>query len=266
MKSRIFPGVSTAILIAMLGSPLLAQDLHVFNEEQNDRWSECSFVLDPSLTQEAWHQFATEAGLIIFFRPLSSAKPLGVKNFEVALLEWGTQIDDADDAWNDTFAHPDSTHTLFDGDLFLFPGLMFRAGISDRIDVGTYFTKNPSANYGFLGGQVQYSFIDDPEKNLAAAARFSYNRLFGPEDLNTSVVGLEVLASRDLSRFSPYAGVSGYLARAQETTSKVDLEDENVFGLRGMVGVVANVSSLRIGLETNFAKVPGYSFKVGYAR
>ena len=263
MKCTILSGISTAIFIALFGSALLAQDLHVFNEEQSDRWSECSFILDPSLTQEAWHQFAREAGLVAYFPPLSSAKPLGAKSFELALLDWGTMIDDADAAWNDTFSHPDSTHYVFDGPALLFPGLMFRAGITDRVDIGTYFTKNPNANYGFFGGQVQYNFFDDPEENLAAAVRLNYSSLFGPKDLNQSVVGIDVLASKDYSRFSPYAGVSGYLARAQETTSKVDLEDENVFGLQAMAGATADVSVLRIGAEMNLAKVPGFSLKIG---
>ena len=260
MKRKIFSGISTVLFLALFGSPLFAQKLHV-----NDRWDECSFVLDPSLTQEAWHQFIREAGLVIYFRPLTSAKPLGVKNFEISLLNWGTTIDDADAAWNDTFSHPDSTHTLFDGNALLIPGLMFRVGVTDRIDIGTYFTKNPSANYGFYGGQVQYNVLNDSKKNLAAAVRFSFIKMFGPEDLNASVYGLDILASKDFSRFSPYVGVSGYLSRAQETTSKVNLENENVFGLQGMVGIAVNISVLRIGGEINFAKVPGYSFKVGFA-
>ena len=261
-------GISTALVLALFYSTShaggdhggeLNVKLHV-----DDRWEECSFALDPSLTQEAWHQFTREAGLVTYFRPLNSAKPLGVKNFEVALLDWGTKIDETDAAWNDTFVHPDSTHYLANGDL-LFPGLMFRVGVTNQIDIGAYFTKNVPANYGFYGGQVQYNFVNDVEKNLAAAARFSFTALFGPEDLNHSVVGLDVLASKDISRFSPYVGVSGYLARAQETTTKVNLDDENVLGLQGMVGTSVNISRLRIGAEWNFADVAGYSFKLGYA-
>ena len=108
-----------SLFLLLLTIPLYGQDLHV-----NDKWDECSFVLDESLTQEAWNQFTSEAGLVTYFRPLNSAKPLGKKNYEISLLNWGTTIDDADDAWNDTFSHPDSTHTLFDGNALLFPGLM----------------------------------------------------------------------------------------------------------------------------------------------
>ncbi len=134
-------------------------NLHV-----NDRWDECSFELDPALTQKAWHQATREFGLVVYFRPLSSAKPLGLKNLELSLLNWATTIDDTDDAWNDTFVHPDSTHWLFEGNALQFPGLMFRVGVTDQIDIGTYFTQNIPANYGFYGGQVQYNFLNDTEK------------------------------------------------------------------------------------------------------
>ena len=260
MRSKIFSGMLAVLFLAIFSPPLYAQQLHV-----NERWDECSFLLDPSLTQEAWHQFAGEVGLVVYFRPLNSAKPLGVKKFEFSVLDWGTKIDDADAAWNDTFSHPDDAHTLFDGNALFFPGLMFRVGVTNRIDIGTYFTKIPGANYGFYGGQVQYNLLNDLEKNRAVAVRFSFNKLFGPEDLNAGVYGLDVLASKEWSIFSPYAGVSGYLARAQETTSRVNLENENVFGLQGMIGLAANISALRIGGEINFAKVLGYSFKIGFA-
>ena len=262
MKSKIFFGISTVLFLVLFGSPLFAQKLHV-----NDRWDECSLVLDPSLTQEAWHQFTGEGGQLVSFRPLSSAKPLGVKNFEIAILDWGTGIDDADDAWNDTFSHPDSAHTLFDGNSLQFPGLMFRIGVTDRIDIGAYFTKNPSANYGFYGGQLQYNLLNDSEKNLATAVRLNFTTSFGPEDLKITVYGLDFIASKDVfKRFSPYVVVSGYLSRAQETTSKVDLENENVFGLQATVGTAVEVSVLRFGAEMSFGKVSGFAFKLAYAR
>ena len=66
-------------------------------------------------------------------------------------------IDDADAAWNDTFVHPDSAHYLFEGSRLKFPGLMLRGGVSAETDVGLYVTKNPNANYGFVGAQVQRS-------------------------------------------------------------------------------------------------------------
>ena len=251
-----------SLFLLLLTIPLYGQDLHV-----NDKWDECSFVLDESLTQEAWNQFTSEAGLVTYFRPLNSAKPLGKKNYEISLLNWGTTIDDADDAWNDTFSHPDSTHTLFDGNALLFPGLMFRIGVTNQVDLAVYYTKNPPANYGFYGGQVQYNIINDSDRNLAAATRLSFTKLYGPEDLELNVLGIDLLASKEyFGKLSPFAGVSAYYSQAKETTDKVDLDDKNIFGAQAMLGASFKISRLVIGAEVNFADVLGYSFKIGYSR
>lgn len=266
------PQMTTAIAVALtlFQTAVAAQSgrpkLHV-----NPRWEECSFQLDPSLTQAAWHQFTEEAGLVVHFRPLSDAQPMGRWNFEVSLLQWGTAIDDSDAAWNDTFVHPDSTHWLFEGDRLQFPGLMIRAGITDRTDVGVYVTRNFNANYGFYGAQVQRSLIGSTTSDWAAAARLSFVSMYGPDDLDFTTYGLDLLASRELalSRWaavSPYAGVSTYLARSHEKAAAVDLDDESVIGAQGMVGASLTVYGARVAAEYSFAKVSSLSFKVGFGR
>lgn len=259
MNAHVRSLLGAGMLLVLGGAPLAAQVLHT-----NDRWEECAIVLDPTLSQEAWHQFAAEVGLVSYFRPLVSARPMGTGRFEISALNWGSRIDDADDAWNDTFSHPDSTHWLFEGDALKIPGLMARVGVSDRLDFGAYVTKNPRANYGILGAQAQYAFLDDLERHVAAAGRVSFTRLFGPEDLSQSVYGLDLLVSRDVWLLSPYAGVSGFLSRAHERTTKVELDDENVLGAQGTVGVALQVSGLRIGAEYYVARVSGYSIKIGF--
>lgn len=254
----VVPGLAIALALAASAPPVSAQTLHT-----NHRWSQCAIALHPSLTQEAWRQFTSELGLVTYFRPLASAEPLGRGSFEVALLNWGTRIDDSDAAWNDTFSHPDSTHWLFEGDALFIPGLMVRAGITDRVDLGAYFTKAIGANYGFIGGQLQYNLLNDAERHLAAAGRLSVVNVFGPEDMTATTYGLDLVLSREFGVVAPYVGIAGYMSRARETTPNVDLDDVTAFGAQASVGLVASVSVLRLGGELNLAKVPGMSMKVG---
>ena len=269
MKGTLIYTIAAAVF-AVFQSTAAAQGegknvkLHV-----NPRWKQCSFQLDPSLTQDAWHQFTAEAGLVSYFRPLTDAKPMGGGNFEVSILNWQTKINDTEPAWNDTFVHPDSTHWLIEGDKLAVPGLMFRAGISDRMDVGAYWTKAFGANYGFWGAQVQYAFVNDLEKKWAASARLSFVSIYGPDDLNFATYGLDFLASREYSllsdwvSISPYAGVSAYLANSHETTAAVDLSDEHVVGVQGTVGAVTQISIARLAVEYSVARVNSLSFKLG---
>jgi hypothetical protein len=264
--NRLYPAIMAGL--AFLPSAATGQDSHPVRLHVNPRWKECSFQLDPSLTQQAWHQFAAEAGLVVYFRPLTSSRPMGAGNWEVSALQWQTGINDADAAWNDTFVHPDSTHWLFEGNGLQFPGLMLRTGLTDRIDVGAYATKNFNANYGFFGGQLQYSLLRDVKADWAASARLSFVSLYGPADLDFAVYGVDLLASRLYSgkwaSVSPYAGVSSYLSTAHETAAAVDLADENVLGAQAMVGAVVQISAARIGLEYNFSRVSSRSLKMGF--
>jgi hypothetical protein len=236
----------------------------------NPKWDECSFQLDPSLTQKQWHQFTKEAAVVVYFRPLTDARPMGAGNFEFSLLNWETGINEEKGAWNNTFVHPDSNHWLVGGKALGFPGLTFRAGITGKIDIGAYWTKNPRANYGFWGGQVQYNLINDLKKNWAASARVSFVSLYGPKDLDLIVYGLDVVASKKYALFrrfsvSPYAGVSTFVSGSHEKTTAVDLKDEHVLGAQATVGVVTQISIARIAAEYNFSRINTFSIKLGIA-
>ena len=270
MKNKSITTLAGALILVLFQSTAFAHGdgknvkLHV-----NPKWKECSFQLDPALTQQAWHEFTKEAGLVTYFRSLTDAKPMGVGNLEFSILKWQTAIDDTKDAWNDTFVHPDSTHWLKEGDRLGIPGLTFRAGILNKTDIGAYWIKSPGANYGIWGGQVQRSLVNDTERNWAASVRLGLISLYGPEDLDLTIYGLDLLASREYSIFpqwasvSPYAGVSTYLSRSHEKTDAMNLRDENTLGVQGMIGAVTKISFARLAVEYNFAVVNSLSFKLG---
>jgi hypothetical protein len=254
-----------SLIICFFGNFSSAQDviLHV-----NTRWEECSIQLDPSLTQDEWHRFTKEAGLVTYFRPLADARSMGVGRFEISVLQWNTRIDETAGAWNNTFVHPREDHWLIGGEQLPFPGLTLRAGLTNKIDAGVFWGMRPGANYGVFGGQIQYNFVNDSVKNWAASSRIGFNNLYGPDDLNLTVYGLDLLASKTLKLFSkvslsPYAGVSTYLSHSHEKTDAVNLNDENVLGVQSMVGSAVQISVIRLGVEYNMAKVNSLSYKIG---
>jgi hypothetical protein len=236
----------------------------------SDRWDDCAFQLDAALTQAAWRQFTKEAALVTYFRPLRDAAPMGRGRFEISVLQSVVGIDDHDAAWNDTFVHPDSTHWLYDGSGLPVPGLMARAGVTDRLDFGVYYTQNPNANYGFAGAQVQYNVLQQATSLLDAAARIGAVMLFGPDDLDHSVVALDLIASRRYPLFgrvaiAPYAGVSTFLSSSHEKSAVVELVDERVAGVHAMAGAVAQYSFLRVAVEYDAAAVRSRSVRIGFA-
>lgn len=234
-----------------------------------DKWDQCSFQLHPSLTQSEWHKFTREAGLVAYFRPITDAKPLGKRHFEISLMEWKTKLDDSEGAWNNTFVHPDSTHWLKDGARLGVPGLSGRYGLTDKIDLGVYVTKNPKANYGVFGAQVQYNFQNDTLRKWSASTRATFSTLFGPEDLRLNIYGVDLLASKSFNIYanrifiSPYAGISTYLSSTKEVTDKVNLKNESILGAQAMLGFTTQIYKARIGIEYNFASRSTFSYKIG---
>jgi len=92
--------------------------------------------------------------------------------------------------------------------------------------------------------------------------------LFGPEDVDLSVYGADVVTSLRSWRFgramlTPYAGVSTYLSRSHENSSLVTLTDEQTYSAMGTVGATLQFSALRVGAEASVSRVPSFAMKVG---
>jgi hypothetical protein len=256
----------TAVL-CLIKNVSLAQDvdLHV-----NPRWKECSFQLDPSLSQQQFREFTREAGLVACFRPLTSAAAMGAGRVEFSLLQWKTGIDETKGAWNNTFVHPHDEHYLIGGPALPFPGLSLRAGITDKLDGGVYWTLRPGANYGFAGAQLQYSFLNAAEHKVEVSSRLGINALYGPKDMSFAVTALDLVASRKFTLLrrwlsvSPYAGASLCLTRSHEKSDLLNLKDENVAGLQATAGAVAHIRNFSLAAEYNLAKVNTVSLRLGY--
>lgn len=262
--------LSMLVLVLATGAPAaLAQTpnvtLHV-----NPKWRSCAIQLDPALTQDAWRRFTEEAAVLTYFRPLTDARPIGRGNFEVSIAQWQTKVDETSSAWNDTFVHPDSTHWLTEGSGLGIPGLLFRAGITDKIDVGAYVTKNVESNYGLWGGQIQYNLMHQPSSKFAVSTRLSLVSLYGPDDVDLTVYGMDIMASKTAAltkrlSVSPYVGFTTMLSNAHEKSPMVSLNDETAWGAMGTAGAVAQYSIARLGVEYNVANVNTLSLKVGVA-
>ena len=278
MKTTSIITTAVAIALATTTTPAAAQYFHggahgpeIPHLHTSSRWKECSFQLSPNLTKEAWQQFTSEAGLVIYFRPLVDAKPLGKGSFDVSVNQWQTAIDDADAAWNDTFVHPDEEHYLFDGNRLPLPGLTVRVGVTNGTDVGVMYTRNPNANYGVYGAQVQQSIVRNENSGTFLSARASYSALFGPDDMGADVTGLDVVGSKSLSltrrvTLSQYAMVSGFLTRSQERSAVVNLADENAVGMQATAGAALSGYGVRLAMEYNAATVSTVSMKIGFGR
>lgn len=263
---------TTQLLIAFLmtacaGITAQAQTephLHV-----SKQWDDCSFQLDSSLTQDAWQQFTLEAGQAAYFRPLMDARPMGKGQLAISVIQWKTAINESDDAWNNTFVHPDSTHWLVGGPRLPIPALTARMGLTNKLDLGIFWIKNPTANYSITGAQMQYALFNDTTQGWAASSRLSFSTVYGPKDLTLSSYGIEMYGSKKFNlvgnwlSINPYAGFNCMLTHSHERTPVVNLNNENRFSLQGTLGLVAKISVVQIAIEYSTGQTNTWSYRFG---
>lgn len=221
----------------------------------------CSMVIDPSLTQAQWKTFVQQVGPIVTFKSLASAEPLGKMNFNVAIDMGRSPVDQHNLAWINTFVHPDANCPL--GDVISVPTIRARMGVSDRMDIGAYWTTAPDANYGMVGGEIKYRLEQESEELPAVAVGGTATILTGVPDFDVSVYSIDLIASKKIAMFSPYVGVRGNLISGTETTSKVSLKSERLFFAQGYAGVSSSLWIFSLAAEYNISYANTFAFAVG---
>jgi hypothetical protein len=262
MKTTRIRTMTHALLVAAFASASYAQhnsgDIY-WHIDPNVK--DCSMVIDPSLTQGQWRTFVQQVGAIATFKSLASAEPLGTLNFNVAIDNGRTPVDQHDLAWINTFTHPNEDCPL--GDVLAFPTLRARMGVTNSVDIGAYWITSPKANYGMAGGEVKYQVLRESKQCPAFAVRGTATFLTGVPDFDLNVYGVDLLASKRIAMFSPYLGIRGSLAVGTEKTSKVSLTRENVFFAQGYAGVSCDLWLFSLAAEYNVSHVNTFAFAVG---
>ena len=263
MKSRLLNGIVIALALFLFVSTSYAQ-----GNGSNVYWridrsvKDCSMVIDPSLTQSQWKKFTKQVSAILAFKTLASAEPLGKMNYNIALDDSYTPVDQHDLAWINTFVHPDEDCPL--GDAITYPTIRARMGVSDKMDVGAYWTTAPEANYGMVGGELKYAYRQESGKAPAVAARASFAILTGVPDYNLNVFSFDLIASKKFAMITPYVGIKESFATGTEKTSKVNLDSERVLFTQGFFGVAYSIWKLNFAAEYNIANVNTFALVIGF--
>jgi opacity protein-like surface antigen len=231
--------------------------LHVGN-----RYDECWVEFAPELTQEAFAQFAREFGSVSAFKPMAPPTTLGKGGVEVAIEQMTFTLEDRTARWNDTFYHPAADHEL--GSEQTFPKVRMRVGVANAVDVGAYYTRNPKANYGWLGLDLKYGMLRQSETMpVSVALRGAYTRTLYVDDMDMNTFSADAAVGRTFwNRLTPYAGVGSDLVLVREQSDKVDLEDEQQGAGRVFGGVELRLWHVALGAEGEAGALNRFDVKV----
>jgi hypothetical protein len=270
IEETIMKGRRLGTLLIALVTLMFTCPRHSFGQDGNVYWhidpgvKTCSMVIDPSLTQAQWKIFVEQAGALVSFKSLAPAEPLGRWHFALGLDYAVTPVDQHDPAWINTFTHPDADCPL--GDQIKMPAVRARLGVSSRMDVIGFWTTAPRANYGLVGGALEYAFLRESARVPAAAVIASYTGLTGVPDFDMSIYSVAAVASKRMGAYAPYLGVKQSIAVGTETTTKVDLARETVPLGHAFVGVTGSLWRVGVAAEYEVASVNTFSLMIGYHR
>jgi hypothetical protein len=225
---------------------------------------DCSVVFAPGLTQRAFRRFAREFGSVGAFKHGAPPTTLGRWGVSLGVEQIFFSVEDKSDAWNDTFAHPDSQHEL--GSDLSFPKLRLRVGLTDGLDVGAFYSENPSANYGWLGLEAKYGLLrQSAEMPVSVAIRGAYTKTLYVDDMDMHAVSADVSVGRTFwNAVTPYLGVGSDAVYVRETSDAVDLRSEALVVPRLTAGLEARYWHVTVGAEAQLSAITSYQAQVAF--
>lgn len=247
---------------------LLLTVSHAQSEDSDIYWridpsvESCSMVIDPSLTQAQWGTFTKEAGAILTFKSLAPATTLGKNNFYFAVDYASTPVNQHDPAWINTFVHPDEDCPL--GDEITIPSIRARFGVADNVDVGGFWTSAADANYGAVGGEIKYAFLEESGNLPAVAVRTSVSILTGVSDFDLNIYSVDLLTNKKVAMITPYVGVKESLIIGTEKTAKVDLDQERRLLTQVYAGASLAIWRFSLAAEYNISTVNTLALVLGF--
>ncbi len=204
--------------------------------------------------QSEFKDLSETIGLLISYKPLAPAEPLGILGFDIGAEVTAVNVDQ--NASFLTKAISDTNPPSY----FVFPKLHAQKGLPFGIDVGVVYAKVQGSNIGLIGGEVKWAILKGTVATPAIAIRGSYTSLMGVDDLDLSTYGIDLSASKGFAFLTPYVGVGQVWIQSKENTV-LPLSDENLSRTKGFAGLKVKLLLLSLVAEAEFSEVPSYTFR-----
>lgn len=150
------------------------------------------------LSPSQFESFANDLVAALSYKSSAPAEPLGTLGFDLGLGVSFVRLENAE-SWG--VATGSSTEYL------PIPKVSLSKGLPFDVDVGAFVAAVPGSNILVYGGQVQYALMAGNPVLPAVAVRGGVTRLSGVEQLALETRSVELVISKGLFAFTPYAGI-----------------------------------------------------------
>ena len=150
------------------------------------------------LSPSQFESFANDLVAALSYKSSAPAEPLGTLGFDLGLGLSFVRLENAE-SWG--VATGSNTEYL------PIPKVSLSKGLPFDVDLGAFVAAVPGSNILVYGGQVQYALMAGNPVLPAVAVRGGVTRLSGVEQLALETRSVELVVSKGLFAFTPYAGI-----------------------------------------------------------
>ena len=229
-----------AALLAVTGPASAATDIDRLNQ----------------LIQQEFRLLSEDLSAVASYKGVIPAKPLGITGFDIGLEVTGTKLAHQN-AWKRATSNT-APSTVY------VPKLHAHKGLPLGIDLGAFYSSVPGSNIKLWGAELRYAILDGGVAEPALGVRGTYTKLSGVKNLDFHTTGLELLVSKGLAIFTPYAG-AGRVWTTSEPVGIPGLKKEEFAQGKYFVGGNINLGLANIALEADkTGGATSYSAKLGF--
>ena len=191
-----------------------------------------------NITQDDLHGIAEDLGAAFSYKGVAPANPLGPLGIDVGVELTGTNLKNTGSFSTAGVGSP--------SELFV-PKIHIEKGLGWGFDIGGFVGGSSTVSATLIGLDLRYAFTDDTLTTPAIAVRVSGTRAQDMGDLTLNTAGLDLMISKKLTVFTPYAGIG--TVRVQSNVKGTSLAEENFSKGRGFVGLGTTFLGANFALE-----------------
>jgi len=208
------------------------------------------------LVQSEFRNLSEDLGAALSYKAVIPATPLGITGFDLSLEVTATKLQHLD-AW-DRASSGTAPDTLY------VPKLHLHKGLPAGIDLGAFYTSIPGTNISLWGAEVRYAILEGGVAQPALGLRGTYSKLSGVDQLDFNTTGLELLISKGMAIFTPYAGV-GRVWTTSNPVGVSNVSKEEFTQGKYFVGGNFNFGLANLALEADkTGDATSYGVKLGF--
>ncbi|MDH3326537.1 MAG: hypothetical protein OEM38_07465 [Gammaproteobacteria bacterium] len=196
-----------------------------------------------SLDKSDVNALTEELGAALSYKGVTPAEPLGLLGIDIGIEVTGTKLSGIDQ-WGSAIGNTDVSFLPL-------PKLHVHKGLPMGFDLGFVYSKVPSTDIAFAGGEVRYSPIGGNIALPAVAIRGAYTTILGVDDVDFTTKSVELTVSKGFLMLTPYAGVGQVWANSK---IGLGLLDPVLSALKPLEGD-ASMSKWFVGLNVNLGLI-----------